>query len=70
MGVFDDLVATGHADGSVRFFDGGTGDTLLCRGHAGPVGAVGVSRDYVLSAGWDGSLRAWAPETVRTHLEA
>jgi len=65
LAVADDLLATGCADGSVRLWDGGTGDTLLLRGHEGSVGSVAITRDYVLSAGWDGTLKAWAPETLR-----
>ena len=70
MSVYDgDLVATGHSDGAVRMWDAATGDTLLCRGHAGPVASVAVTRDMVISAGWDGCVKAWAPETVRPHAE-
>jgi len=65
MATCEDLMATGCADGSVRLWDASTGDTVLCRGHTGPVGAVAITREYMYSAGWDGALKAWAPETLK-----
>jgi WD40 repeat protein len=69
MHAYDDLVATGSADGAVRMWDSRTGDTLLCRGHQGPVSGVAITRDFVVSTGWDGTVKAWAPETLAQHKE-
>jgi len=61
MAVFEDLVATGAADGLVRVWDAATGASVACSGHGGPVSAVHMSRDCVVSTGWDGVVRVWAP---------
>ena len=61
MAVVDDLVATGAADGLVRVWDAATGASVACSGHAGPVSSVHLSRDAVVSTGWDGCVKVWAP---------
>jgi WD40 repeat protein len=61
MAVFEDLVATGAADGLVRVWDAATGASVACSGHVGPVSAVHMGRDCVVSTGWDGCVKVWAP---------
>jgi eukaryotic-like serine/threonine-protein kinase len=56
------LIATGHADNNVRFWDGNSGNalgpTLM---HAAPIVALGISRDgaTVATAAADRSVRIW-----------
>ncbi len=61
MAVFEDLVATGAADGLVRVWDAATGASVACSGHVGPVSAVHMAQDCVVSTGWDGCVKLWAP---------
>ena len=61
---------TGGGDGSVRLWDAASGDHLLCRGHTGPVARVAIQKDFGYSAGYDGLLKAWAPETWKERRAA
>ena len=58
-----DKAVTGSTDGSVRLWDASSGLSVSCEGHGGPVSAVAMADDYMLSASWDGSVRAFFPAT-------
>jgi WD40 repeat protein len=61
---WQDKVASGSSDGSIRVWDVGTGahDATLT-GHFRGVTALVVHGDRLLSASWDGTIRAWAVGT-------
>ncbi len=58
---WQDKVASGSGYGSIRVWGVGTGvhDATLA-GHSGPVRALVVHGDGLLSASDDGTIRAWA----------
>ena len=58
-----DKVVTGSVDGTVRLWDAYNGLSVNCEGHAGPVSGVAMADDYMVSAGWDGSVRSFFPTT-------
>jgi WD40 repeat protein len=66
------LLATGSADGTVRFWDPDSGEELhILRGHGGEVTKVVFSRDgkVLASASRDHTIRLWDPVSGK-HLQA
>ena len=61
---WQDKVASGSSDGSIRVWDVGTGahDATLA-GHSGAVFELVAHGDRLLSASKDGTIRAWAVGT-------
>ncbi len=60
------LIATGSADGTVRIFDAeGVERTpgTMAAGHRGRIRSISLSRDLVLTAGEDGTVKEWDPES-------